>query len=194
MEVNKNMVYITTKLKTPSDEFEEEEAYGNDGIHVEISPKKVGGKAVKRNAASAKSPMSLHKKRKTTTMNTVTSSILDGITDAIKGKEEKKVSWKLKEIEETQKLKEAEHEQTRQFKEAEHKLKEREVLVKETEVAVQKLKVEGELEKIKSEAELIQEQKKTVIQEQMTKLLMDCKELLELGVSKEDVDLMLSLK
>jgi hypothetical protein len=66
--------------------------------------------------------------------------------------------------------------------------------VKETEVAVQKLKVEGELEKIKSEAELIQEQKKTVIQEQMTKLLMDCKELLELGVSKEDVDLMLSLK
>jgi hypothetical protein len=110
-----------------------------------------------------------------------------------KEKDEKRVSWKLKEMEESRKMKEAEMQETRKFKEAEHHLKEREVLAKETEVAVHKLKVEGELAKMQSEAELIQEQKKAVMQDRMKKLLMDRKELLELGISLEEVNLMLPL-
>ncbi len=90
-----------------------------------------------------------------------------------KEKDKKRVSWKLKEMEESRKMKEAEMQETRKFKEAEHHLKEREVLAKETEVAVHKLKVEGELAKMQSEAELIQEQKKAVMQDRMKKLLMD---------------------
>jgi len=163
----------------------------NTSVHIESTPTT---DSQKRKAAVIRSPMNVNKKRKTTTMNTVTSSILDGIKDAIKEKDEKRVSWKLKEMEESRKMKEAEIQETRKFKEAEHLLKEREVLAKEAEVAVHKLKVEGELAKMQSEAELIQEQKKAVMQDRMKKLLMDRKELLELGISLEEVNLMLPLK
>ncbi len=58
---------------------------------------------------------------------------------------------------------------------------------------IQRKKVDVEVEKSKKEAELIEEQKKTVMQDRLKKLLLDRKELLELGVSREEVDLVLPL-
>ncbi len=58
---------------------------------------------------------------------------------------------------------------------------------------MQRKKVDAEVEKSNKEAELIEEQKKTVMQDWLKILLLDQKELLELGVSQEEVDLVLPL-
>ncbi len=72
-------------------------------------------------------------------------------------------------------------------------IKEKELLLQRKNFFIQRKKVDAEVEKSKKEAELIEEQKKTVMQDRLKKLLLDRKELLDLGVSREEVDLVLPL-
>jgi hypothetical protein len=55
-------------------------------------------------------------------------------------------------------------------------------------------KSEVEMEKSRTEAALLEEQTKTVMQDRLKKLLLDRKELLDKGVSIEDVNLLLPLQ
>ena len=62
------------------------------------------------------------------------------------------------------------------------------------ELLIMERKSEVEMEKSRTEAALLEEQTKTVMQDRLKKLLLDRKELLDKGVSIEDVNLLLPLQ
>ncbi len=55
-------------------------------------------------------------------------------------------------------------------------------------------KTELNFEKTRREADLLEEQKKQLMQDRLKTLLLDRKELLEIGVSLDDINLLIPLK
>jgi hypothetical protein len=100
---------------------------------------------------------------------------MGSINQAIERQGQSKNSWKKDEIE------------------MQKQIKEKELLLQRKNYFMQRKKVDADVEKARREAELIEEQKKSVMQDRLKKLLLDWKELLEFGVSREEIDLVLPL-
>jgi hypothetical protein len=138
-------------------------------VHVANEP----ATAASSSSNSRKRPISLQSK--VAKGSRLTEAIMGSINQAIERQGQSKNSWKKDEIE------------------MQKEIKEKELLLQKKNYFMQKKKVDADVVKAFREAELIEEQKKSVMQDRLKKLLLDRKELLEFGVSREEIDLVLPL-
>ncbi len=139
-----------------------------------------------------KRPVSLQGKNKRRTR--ITETIMGSLNEAISSQASSKSVWKKEEIEAHKEMKSAELalQQKNYFLSRRKITAEVQVMNKRCEVKVEKTRLE--LEKTRREADLLEEQKKQLMQDRLKKLLLDRKELLDMGVPIDDVNLLLPLQ
>jgi len=112
---------------------------------------------------------------------------MGSVTDAIQKQGAAKSVWKKEKLE-----------ATKAWKAEELMLQKRQLVMQQkrshAEVEVLNRKSEVEIRKLNHEAALLEEQKKSVMQDRLRKLLLDHKELRDLGVSDSEIDLLLPLQ
>jgi len=136
-------------------------------------------------ANDKKQPIAL--KSKAVRKNRIMETIMGSVTDAIEKQGAAKSVWKKEKLE-----------ATKAWKAEELMLQKRQLVMQQkrsrAEVEVLNRKSEVEIRKMNHEAALLEEQKKSVKQDRLKKLLLDRKELRDLGVSDSEIDLLLPLQ